>query len=143
MSEWVGSNKWRRLPDSRKREWKDNYWERGIKRTFDGEDRKVALTLPVELVVKQSLKFKLFSRGGKAPRPQIRDHRLQLQRCEILIVFSMLMLMQENRSNVTSVFDPSVNRVVDLALDQIKKTRERMRGNPPKVSVVKVRNGHR
>jgi hypothetical protein len=139
MSEWVGEKKWKRLADSTKREWKGTYWEHGLKRQFDGADRELGLRLPVEFVVKQSLKFKIFSRGGRNPKPQIRDHRLQLQRCENFLAFSIQILICKNRADITTVFDSSVNQIVALVMDQIQKTRQRVR-SLPKVSLIRGRN---
>jgi hypothetical protein len=136
MAGWVGDKKWKRLSDSSKREWKETFWERGLKKKFDGEDRELSLHLPVQLVVNQSLKIKLFSRGGKTSRPQIRDHMLRLQRCDICATSSIQILIYQNSYNIAGVFDSSVNQIVTLTLDQIKRTKQRL-GNVPKVGLIK------
>lgn len=79
MGEWVGESKWTKLADSTKREWKELYWERGLKRSFNGADREYGLTLPVQVVVKNSLKFRVWPRKKAASRPQRKGHELRLQ----------------------------------------------------------------
>jgi hypothetical protein len=81
MSGWVGDKDWKSLADSAKREWMKGFWENGLKKNFNGADQELGLTLPVEILVKQRLKFNIFSRD-KTPRPRIRDNQLRLQRCE-------------------------------------------------------------
>jgi len=81
MSEWVGDKGWKSLADSTKREWMKGFWEHDLKKKFNGADQELGLTLPVEIRVKQRLKFNIFS-SDKTLRPQIRDNQLRLQRCE-------------------------------------------------------------
>jgi hypothetical protein len=117
MSGWMTPKKWKKYAESRKREWKDEYWESSLKRNFTGADQELQLTLPVELRVNDNIRLSNpFSRGGGKPKPKIRNHRLQLQ-----------------RQDIASVFDVCVDQIVALVQDQIKRTREN-RAVPPKVS---------
>ena len=91
MSGWVGDRKWRRLADSTKREWKETYWEHGLKKNFNGSEGEMGLTLPVQVLVNQHLTFKMFSKT-KA-RPQVRGHELRLQRYEMILVLTVEILI--------------------------------------------------
>jgi hypothetical protein len=139
MSGWVGDKKWKRLADSTKRDWKETNWERMLKRTFNGAEQELGLTLPVEFLVKRSLKFKIFSRNGRTTRPQIKGQQLRLQRCESFLALAIQILICKNRSDIAGVFDSSVNQIVTLALGQIRKTEQRVR-SLPKVSASNGRN---
>jgi hypothetical protein len=81
--------------------------------------------LPVEILAKQILKFNIFS-GRRTLRPQIINNQLRLQRYENFLFLTFRILMYQNRSDIASVFDISVNKIVALVLDQIQKTRQRV-----------------
>ncbi|KAH6702000.1 hypothetical protein BKA61DRAFT_561267 [Leptodontidium sp. MPI-SDFR-AT-0119] len=98
MGAWVGERKWARLADSTMREWKEMYWEHGLKRSFNGADREYGLTLPVQVLVKQSLNF--------------------------------------NMTDISSAFDGPINQIVQLVLEQIHKTQQRVRKLPKAVFLV-------
>ncbi len=117
MSEWMTPKKWKKYPQPQKRQWKDDYWEHGLKRKFVGADQELQLILPVELRVNDNIRFSNpFSRAAGKPKPRIRSHRMQLQ-----------------RQDLASIFDICVDQIVDLLQGQIKRTREN-RGVLPKVS---------
>jgi hypothetical protein len=117
MSEWMTPKKWKKYAQPQKRQWKDEYWEQGLKRNFMGADQELQLTLPVELRVNDNIRFSNpFSRGAGRPKPRIRSHRLQLQ-----------------RRDIASIFDVCVDQIVALVQGQIKKAREN-RAVLPKVS---------
>jgi len=119
MSDWMTPKKWKKFPETQKKQWKDEYWEKGLKRNFTGADQELQLTLPIELLIKDSINVRLsnpFSRAGKRAKPNIKNSRLQLQ-----------------RHDIASIFDGCVDQIVALVQDQIKRTRDN-RGVMPKVS---------
>jgi len=79
MLEWIGPRKWKKFADAPKRQWKDTYWERWLKRNFDGADQEHNLALPLQIRVNENIRFSgIFHRGGRRARPQIRSHELRL-----------------------------------------------------------------
>jgi len=83
MPRWVGEKNWKKIAASAKKDWKESYWELGMKRNFNGAEQPWSFLLPHDLAVKQSLKLKIFSKGDKNTRLPIKNHQLQLQRYEI------------------------------------------------------------
>lgn len=108
MSEWMTLRKWKRYDEVEKRQWKDDNWEKTLKRNFVGEDQELQLVLPLEMSVNNHVRFSNpFKRGANRAKPKTRNHRLLLQ-----------------RQDLASIFDVCVDKIVALVQDQIKKTRE-------------------
>lgn len=57
------------LGDFTKREWKEMYWEQGLKRSFNGADREYGLTPPVQVVMEQSLKSNVWPKENDSTKP--------------------------------------------------------------------------
>ncbi|KAK0100415.1 hypothetical protein ONS95_008363 [Cadophora gregata] len=114
MGTWIGESKWAKLADSTKREWMGRYWEDELKRSFNGTDRDYRITLPVQVLVKQSLKINMWPRKKTTSKPERKGLELRLQRADI-----------------EGVFDGTINQIVQLVLEQIHKTRQR-ENKPPK-----------
>lgn len=95
MSLWVGDRKWKKLSDSEKRVWKENYWEHGLKKSFNGAVGEMGLTLPVQVLVKQHLTFKVFSKDKG--RPRVRGHELRLQRYGTTLALTIEILVLKKK----------------------------------------------
>ncbi|KAF2102979.1 hypothetical protein NA57DRAFT_71960 [Rhizodiscina lignyota] len=117
--EWVPEKKLKRLTDTQRSQWLEDYWELGLKRSFNGDDKEWELLLPIQAMVNTRIKLPRLKNGFGSATPRIHSNTLVLW-----------------RSDVVTVFDPVIEQILHLIKKQIEQTYKKIRRLPKAILLV-------